>query len=121
MRAPIQLIVAISLATISCAAIFVPGCGGPDTRPATNDDFRAVQAAEAAQGRNLSIARNPGTACASACDAADVTCDGAGQICDLARQTEDLDLRVRCRAAEERCAEARAQDRDDCECPAAAP
>jgi len=120
-RASIQLIAAISFATISCAAIFVTGCGGPDTRPATNDDFRAVQAAEAAQGRSLSIARDPGTACPSACDAADAICDGAEQICNLARQTEDLDLRVRCRDAERRCAEAQALDRDDCECPPVAP
>lgn len=114
-----HLIVAIAWAALSLGA-----CGGPDTRPATNDDFRTVQAAEAVQNRNLSIARDPGTACASACEAAGATCAAARQICALARQTEDLDLRSRCQTAEGQCTEAQRQgteNRDDCACPAATP
>jgi len=100
------------------AILALSACGGArtDTRPATDADFREVQLSEAGAARALPIATGAEATCEEACDAASDVCAAARAICGLARETEDLDLRARCRAAEDQCTEANGRSLGRCTC-----
>jgi hypothetical protein len=105
-----------SLGVVSIALWALLGCGGGGTRPVTHADFRAVQRAEADVAKALPIATAAEGACEASCEAASEICASAGAICDLARETEDLDLRARCRGANDRCQSATGRSDARCAC-----
>jgi len=90
---------------ISSACGLFSGCGasGPDTQPATHDDFRAIQRHEAAIDARLPVATDPGSPCEAALDAAEDVCSAADGICRIADETADLDAIDRCDAAMDGC------------------
>lgn len=78
-------------------------CGSSAPPPATHEHFRAIQRHEA----TLDRARTPALEgeCSDACPATTEGCLAARRICAIAEPTSDVDARLRCRQATERCAQ----------------
>lgn len=104
-------------ALVVFTAVSWTACGASSgTRPATDDDVRAVQIAEARQDASFGAATSTEVACADACSAAARVCEDQRTICALARETEDLDLRARCDSAAQKCTRAAHATEDRCPC-----
>src|SRR5262245_57449017 len=93
-------------AALLAVALFACGGSGATTRPATHEDFRAIQREEATIDVALEGLRRPDTPCETARIERTHACSGAEAICRIARETEDLDARARCRSAEDACRDA---------------
>ena len=102
---------------LALPVLFACGGGEATTRPATHDDFRAIQREESTIDVALEGLRRPETPCETAGIERTHACSGAEAICRIARETEDLDARARCRTAEDACREA--ESLATARCPAA--
>ncbi len=82
-------------------SLLAAACGGAghDTRPATDDDFRAIQRAEATLESASRLARDPDSSCEEAREATGRGARARAAICGIADETADLDARARCRSA----------------------
>jgi len=109
-KAPILLLV------LSCC--LAAACGGPRdaTRPATHDDFRAIQGHEATIASERRAATDRNATCAEACPAVAEVCAASDAICRIAERTADLDARARCRRAHDECREAELVSGARCDC-----
>lgn len=82
--------------------LLVAGACGPSTPPpATHETFRAIQRHEATLDRTRTPALEG--ECEDACDATLEGCSASRRICAIAEDTSDVDARLRCRNAAERC------------------
>ncbi len=89
-------------------------CGANAPRPATHDDFHAIQRHEATLDQVRTAALEG--SCPEPCAAAAEGCAAADAICAIAAEVTDRDADLRCRAARERCERYRAAS-TRCGCP----
>lgn len=87
--------------SLGALLLAVVACGSSTPPPATHETFRAIQRHEA----TLDRARTPALEgeCDEACGATREGCVATRRICDIAESTSDVDARLRCRNAQDRC------------------